>query len=100
MKYHIVKKHSKAFAKVVQKCKICDKNYHSLYLLREHKWKEHGAQRGSAAQSVDVAQLMGDVHVDSCKEELEMRKPFLVDSQMENERQRVHNFNIDTLHPK
>ena len=68
--------------------------------MREHKRKEHGAQRGSGAQSVDVAQLMGDVYDNSLKEELETCKHFLVDSEMENGRHRAFNFARDTLDPK
>ena len=58
MNHHNAKKHSKASARVVQKSKICDKDLHSFYFLREHKRNEHGAQKGSGAQSVDGAQLM------------------------------------------
>ena len=36
VKNHIAKKHSKWTARVVLKCKLCDKEFHSFYLLREH----------------------------------------------------------------
>ena len=97
--YHIAEKHSKAAARVVHKCQIYDKDFHSFYNLREHK-RKHGAQRGSGAQNVDVTQLMGDVDDNSLKHELETCKHFLVDSEMENERNRVLNFAMDTLDPK
>ena len=45
LNYHIAKKHSKATASVVRKCKIYDEDFHSFYNLRDHKRKEHGAQR-------------------------------------------------------
>ena len=61
MIHHLAKKHSKATAEVIQKCTKCDKVYHSFYLLREHKRKEHGAQRFSSAQNVLVTKLMGDI---------------------------------------
>ena len=32
MNYYLTKKHSKATAGVVQKCKLCDKVFHSFYL--------------------------------------------------------------------
>ena len=70
------KKLSKATARVVHKLRICDKDFHSLYLLREHKRKEHGAVRGSGAQNVDATQLMGDVDGNSLKKELETCKLF------------------------
>ena len=68
--------------------------------MREHRRKEHGPQRGSRAQSVDVAQPMGDVDDKSLKEELEMFKQSLVVTEMEDERHRVYNFVMDTLDPK
>ena len=77
-----------------------DKDFHSFYFLREHKRKEHGAQRGSSAQNVEVTQLIGAVGNNSLKEELEACKQFLVDSEMENVRQRVYNFAMDTRDPK
>ena len=74
--YHIAKKHSKATARVVQECKICGKNFHSFYNLPEHKRNEHGAQRSSGAQNLDVAHVMGDVDDNSLKEELETWNTF------------------------
>ena len=61
MNYHIARKHSKTTSGVVHKCRICHKTFHSFYLFREHKRKEHGAQTGSNAQIVNFPQLMGDV---------------------------------------
>ena len=55
MNYHTGKKQSKTTARVVHKGKICDKDFRSSYNLREHKRKEHGAERGSRAQNNDVA---------------------------------------------
>ena len=62
--------------------------------------KEHGAQRGSAAQSVDVKHLMGDVDDNSLKEELETCIYFLADSEIENVRHRAYSFAMDTLDQK
>ena len=70
------KKHSKANARVVHELKLCNKNFHSFYLLRQHKRKEHGARRGSIAHTVDVTQLMGDVDDNRLKDELETCKHF------------------------
>ena len=89
MNYHIAMKHSKATARVVRKCKICDKDFHSFYNLREHNRNEYGAQRISGVQNVDLAHVMGDADDNSLKEELETCKHFLVDSEMENGRHRV-----------
>ena len=100
MNNHIAKKNSKATARVVHERKISDKGFHSFHLLREHGRMEHGAQRGSSAQNIDVTQLMGDVDDSSLKEELETCKPFLVDSEMENGRHRIYNFAMDNLDRK
>ena len=80
MSYHIAKKHSKATARFGYKCKVCDKDIHSFYNLQEHKRKEHGAQRGSGVQNIDVAHVIGDVDDNSLKE--------------------VYNIAMDTLDPK
>ena len=56
---------------VLHKSKICDKDFHSFYLLRERKRKEHISQRLSGAQNVDVTQPMGDVDDKRLEEELE-----------------------------
>ena len=100
MKFHNAKKNFKATAGVVHKCKICDKNFHSFYNLREHKRKENGAQRGSGARNVDNTQLVGVVDENSLKEELKTCKHFLVVSEMEIGRHRVYNFAMDFLDPK
>ena len=92
--YHIAKKH------IVHKCNLSDKDFHSFYNLREHKWKEIGAQRSSGARTVDVAHVMGDVDDKGLKEELKTFKHFLVDSEMENGLQKVYNSAMDTLDPK
>ena len=94
MKFHISNKQSEAIAKFVHKWKICDKEFHGCYTLREHYAKEHGAQRGSGARNVDVAPVMGDVDDNSLKQD------FLVDRETEIGRQRVSNFALDTLDPK
>ena len=82
-----IKKHSTATARVVYKHKVCDKKIHSFYLFREQKWNEHGRQRGSGDQNIDVTQILGDVDDKSSdkkrlKEELETCKHFLVESEM------------------
>ena len=91
MNYHIAKKHSKATARVLHGCKICDKDFHSFCIFREQKRKKHGTQRGSGAQNVDVTQLVGDVNGNSLKEELETCTQFLVDSEIENGEHRLCN---------
>ena len=79
---------------------MCDKEFHSFYNLRDYKRKEHGAQRGSGAQYVDIAHVMRDVDDNSLKIELESCKHFLVDSEMQNGKQRVYTFPTGNLDPK
>ena len=100
LNYHITKKRSKSAARVVHECKICDKDFHSFYLLREHKRKEHEAQRISSAEIVDVTQLMEDVDDNSLKEELEKCKHFSLDSVLEKGGHRLYNSAMDVLDPK
>ena len=92
-----VNKHSKAFTSIVHICKIREKIFNSFYLLRKRKRNEHGAQRGSSAQTVYDTQLIGDVDYDSLKEELETCIHFLVDIELENGIGRVCNFVMDIL---
>ena len=100
MNDHIAKKQSTAAARFAHECKMCYKDLHSFYKLREHKRKEHGGQRGSRAQNVDVAHVKGDVDDNYLKEEMERSKQFLVDREMRIERRRVYNFAMDTLETK
>ena len=100
MNYHKARNYSKTTARFVQKCKKCGNDFHSFYLLREHKRKEFGVQICSGTRNVVVTQLMGDVDDNSRKEELETCKHFLVDSEIKNGRHRVYNFAMDTLDPK
>ena len=67
--------------------------------MREHKGKDHGAQKGSGAQNADITQILGDVVDKSLKEKLETCNHFLEDSEIENGRHRVYNFAMDSLHP-
>ena len=95
-KYHKAKKQSKATARIVHKFKTCEKDFHIIDLLREHKRMEYGGQRSPGAQNVDVTQLMGDDNDKSPKEELETYKHFLVERKMENGSHTVFNFAMDT----
>ena len=70
MNYHIAKKHSKATARVIHEYKICDKHFHSSYILRDHKREEHGAQRGSGARNFEVLHVMRNVDDTSLEKEL------------------------------
>ena len=100
MNYQISKKQYIATAKVVHRCKICDKSFHSFHLLRELKPKKRGAHRSSGAVKVNNAHVMGDIDDKSLKDFLETCKHFLVDSEIENERRRVYISAMNTMDPK
>ena len=56
MNYHIAKKHSKATARTVHKCKVCDKDFHS-FTMCENMSGSNMKQGGSEAQEVYVAHV-------------------------------------------
>ena len=76
MNHHVAKKPSKETVGVVHTFKTFDKVFQSFYLLREQKRKDHGAQRGSGAQNVDVTQPMVDVDDNNLKEKPETCNSF------------------------
>ena len=76
MNYHNSKKHCAATAGAAHIFKKYDTDFHSFYILREHKQNEHGAQTRPGIQNFDVADVMGDVDDNSLKGELEECKHF------------------------
>ena len=67
--------------------------------MRGHKRKEQRAQRGSRAQKVVVAYVIGDVDDNSLKEELETCKHFLLTVRCRMG-DTVYNFAMDTRDSK
>ena len=55
----------------------------------------HNAKTVSNIKNVVITQFEGEIDDDGLKEELETRKHFLVESDMENGRHRVFNFLMD-----
>ena len=94
------KKRSAIDDRAVHEWKLCEEIFHSFYLLQERNRKEHGARRRWGAQKVVVRPLLGAIHDNSLKEELETCKHFLVDSEIENDGKRNFDFAMDTLDPK
>ena len=99
MKYLIVMKHTTATPRAVHKCKKW-REFSSFYILPGQERKEHGAQRGSKVQNVDITQVMGDVDNNNLREELQMCKPFLLVTELENVSHRVSTFAMDILDSK
>ena len=91
-KNHNVKKHTSACARVGQKGKVGDGEFHSFCFLRKHGRKSNGSQRGPEAQIVHVTQLMGNFDSKSLKKLLQTGKHFLAEKEMENGRQGVFGF--------
>ena len=56
------------------------------------QYSQHGTQIGFGASIIDVEDIVADVNDQSLRKELESRKHFLSDTEMENGRHRVFNF--------
>ena len=105
LNYHVAKKHSVARPSITYKCKLCHAEFPGFYALRQHENTQHGTQIGFGASNVDVENIVGDVDDQSLREEVENRKHFLTDTEMEKGRHRVFNFamssfDISLLHDK
>ena len=70
--------------------------FHSFCIMREHKLRDLGAQRGSEAQNVHSTIVIGGVDDNKLTEELQLSKHFLVDREMDNGRPRVFTCPMDT----
>ena len=81
----------------VHKCQLCHQVFGGIYSLQLHRQKVHNAQTVSATKKMDVTQLVGEVDGESSKEELEACNHFLVDSKIENGRNRVFTSAIEKL---
>ena len=95
--YHIAKKHSAAGAKNSHTCKECHAEFSGSYALCQHENTQHGAQIGSAASNMDVADIVGDVDDQIFREELQSCRHFLGDSEIQKERDSVFNFVVNNL---
>ena len=85
--YHIAKKHSVPRRSITYKSKLCHAEFTCFYALRQHRNTQHGTQKD----------LVGDVVDQSLREELESRKHFFTDTEMENGRHRVFNFAMSSF---
>ena len=99
MNYHSAKKHSKAPARVVLKCEMCDKDFQSFYFLREHKRKEYGSKGEFKSSKCWCCTSNGKCWWQKLVKEVETCKYTLVNSEMENGRHRVYNFAMGFLNP-
>ena len=97
MKYHIAKKHSVPTPSIKYKCTLCHAEFPGSYALRQQKNFQHGTQIGFRASNIDVVDIFGHFDDQSLREELESRKHFLTDTEMENGRHRVFNFAMSSF---
>ena len=81
--YHIAKKHATTRVETTHKCKICFREFFSFYALRQHKISKQGIQMKSV--EFDVNNLFEDDDAD-LKEELQACQQFLVDYELEKEK--------------
>ena len=97
LNHHIAKKHSAPKLDVTFKCKLCYQESPRFYALRQHKSTQHGMPIGSRTRIVDVGHIVGDVEDERLKEEWRSFQHFLVDSELERARHKVHNYAVETL---
>ena len=103
MGYHVAKKHAEPSSKQSTVCPSCEQEFPSYYSLQQHRRKEHGAKQRK--RSVIVADLNNIVEEEGengekLKEELSTCQHFLVDTEMENGRHKVFNFQMSKLDTK
>ena len=103
MSYHMAKKHAQPSSKQSTVCSSCEQEFPSYYSLQQHRRKEHGAkQRKPSATVADLNKIVEDEGEDGekLKEEFGACQHFLVDTEMENGRHKVFNFQMSKLDTK
>ena len=103
MNNHVAKKHAQSTSKQSTVCSSFEQEFPSYYSLQQHRRKEHRAkQRKSSDTMADLNKIVqeeGD-DGDKLKEELSACQHFLVDTEMENRRHKVFNFQMSKLDTK
>ena len=97
LNYHIAKQHSAAGPSTTYKCKVCHADFPGFYALRQHKNTQHETQIGFGASNIDVEDIVGGVDDQSLREELQLCRHFLVDSEKQKGRHSVFNFAVNNL---
>ena len=103
MNDHTVKKHAQPSSKQSTVFHACEQEFPSYYSLQQHRTKEHEAkQRKPSNTVVDLNKIVEEEVEDEekLKEELSACQHFLVDTEMENGRHKVFNFQISKLETK
>ena len=103
MGYHVAKKHAESSPKQSTVCPSCEQQFPSYYSLQQHRRKEHGAKQRKPSDTVaDLNKIVEEEgeNAEKLKDQLSACQHFLVDTEMENGRQKVFNFQMSTLDTK
>ena len=103
MNYHIAKKHAQPSSKQSTVCPSCEQEFPSYYSLQQHRSKEHEAKQRKPSDTVaDLKKIVEEKGEDGekLKAELSACQHFLVDTEMENGRHKVFNFQMSKLDTK
>ena len=95
--YHFAKQHSIAGPSKTYKGKLCYAEFPGFYALRQHKNTQHGTQIGFGVSNIDVEDIVEDVDDQNLREELQLCKHILVDSEIQKGRFSVFNFAVNNL---
>ena len=103
MSYHMAKKHAQPSSKQSTVCSSCEQEFPSYYSLQQHRRKEHGVKQRKPSDTVaDLNKIVEEEGEDGekLKEEFSACQHFLVDTEMENGRHKVFNFQMSKLDTK
>ena len=103
MNYQVAKKHAPSTSKQSTVCSSCEQEFPSYYSLQPHQRKEHGVKQRKPSNTVaDLNKIVEGEGEDGVKlkEELSACQHFLVDTEMENGRHKVFNFQMSKLDTK
>ena len=80
-------------------CVSCEKEFPSYYSLQQHRKKDHGLKARKTSDSVaDLIKILeNEEESDQLRNELNACQHFLTDTEMENERHNVFNFQLSKL---
>ena len=100
MNFHTSKKHVKSNPKST-KCVSCEKEFPSYYSLQQHRKKDHGVKARKTSDSVaDLNKILeNEEDSDQLRDELNACQHFSTDTEMENGRHKVFNFQLSKRDP-
>ena len=103
MDCHVAKKHAQPNSMQSRVCLSWEQEFPKYYSLQKHRRKEHGAkQRKSKDTVAELNKIMEEEGEDGekLKEKLSPCQHFLLDTEMENGRHKVFNFQMSKLDTK